>query len=188
MQAEADAPEPDPPVPGRVHVRRDGGASQKGGLSAAARCLEAILPWVWGETDHTGYDLRIGNDAVDPAAAFCDLLLVWHRPLQSGPARTVLMESLRWLVSPVSGWESDHGLQLAWDILTAIGSPIYDLDAEPASGRPDVCYFRILEPAAAGRVPGSMALVLTLVRCGDGRWRIHGIGDPVSADHVPRPQ
>jgi hypothetical protein len=139
-----------------------------------------------GQPDGTGDAVRMGEDPAGTAAAFCDLLLAWNR-LRSGPAGTVLTGSLRRLVSPLSGWESDRGLALARDIIAAIGSPIYDIDVEHAPGCPDVCWFRILEPAAGGRVLGSVALVLTLVRCGDGRWRIHGIGDPVPAPQIPRP-
>jgi hypothetical protein len=127
-------------------------------------------------------------DPVRAAAAFCDLLAVWNRYPHTEPARTVLMESLRWFISPLSGWGTDRGLGLAREIITAPGSPVWDLRAEPAAD-PEICHVRIRERPVGGHACGEAAagVVLTLVRCVDGRWRVHGIGDRIPAPDVPRP-
>jgi hypothetical protein len=129
------------------------------------------------------------SDPVRAAAAFCELLAVWKRYPYTEPAHTVLMESLRWFISPLSGWGTDRGLGLAREIITALESPGYDSPAGHAPEDADVCYVRILDrPAGTGAFEGAEAqVVLTLVRCGDGRWRIHGIGDRVPAWDIPRP-
>jgi hypothetical protein len=105
------------------------------------------------------FDGKPGISA-DPAVtgkAFCDLLIVWAAHPRDEPTPTSLLESLSWLVSPLSGWHSIEGLRLAREMMAALDSPAYSSRTEDADGDPDVCYFTVWDRKSDGGGGGADA-------------------------------
>ncbi|MDQ0866484.1 hypothetical protein [Arthrobacter globiformis] len=101
------------------------------------------------------------------------------------------LDDLHLIVTPESRplWGS---FEIAAALLDSIEDPGMLQEAVYADGDPEVCYMRVVREAKEHTfsTPTTMLddpLLITLVwRPDHGRWMVHGLGDAVHPDRVPR--